>query len=205
MPLLDARRRVDERDRDVVGDDVARRPSRWARPRSTLPATAVFGSAESVTVAVWPTLILVASASAKPATTSSFARFAIVTTMPEEARRARVRGAAGVWLRRWRSTTSCPRVSPTLALTAVTVPLIGARSTVARTALAAVATVILCLRAPVLRPARPWRSRRPSRRSPAPRRPPAAAARPSAFCCGDRTLGARDRRRDPPRTTSSRS
>jgi hypothetical protein len=50
----------------------------------TLPVTLVPVSAESVTVAGWPTSILVASASAKPATTSSFFRFSIVTAPPEE-------------------------------------------------------------------------------------------------------------------------
>jgi len=114
----------------------------------TLPVTVVLVSAASVTVAGWPTLILVASASAKPATTSSFFRFSIVTKpellLDELVAAPPVLDAAPVLPVPLEELDEelPPTVSPTLALTAVTVPLIGARSTVSLTALASAVTVL---------------------------------------------------------------
>ena len=50
----------------------------------TLPATSVFVSAGKVIVAGWPTASFVASASAKPATTSSWCSESIVTKPDED-------------------------------------------------------------------------------------------------------------------------
>ena len=190
MPSFTLARRIDERDRHVVGDDVARRRSRSARPRSPCRATSVFGSAGNVIVAGWPTAILVASASAKPATTSSCRE---VLDRDERrgrggARRARRRcccAALPCPCCRCRSsstrrTSCCRRVSPTARVDG------GDRAADRRAQhglahrLGAGGDGDLVLRHLCAGPARPWRGRPRSRRSPARRRPTAAAARRSA-------------------------
>ena len=98
---------------------------------ATLPVAVAPVSAAQVTVAAWPALSLVASASAKLADTCICVRSASC----DEARRADELLLDVARCRRPPDDRSpTPRSAPTLPLTAVTVPAIGAVRTVPATA-----------------------------------------------------------------------
>ena len=117
----------------------------------TLPATSVFVSAGNVSVAGCPTLRSAASASANPATTTRWCSESIVTKprgrgrgASASGRRARRRGRdelEELWPATLTVEAPALTVEPTAPLTAVTVPVIGAVSTVAATAFSSAATV----------------------------------------------------------------